>query len=68
MGSQPVNYNFDEEIDRRAVPALKTHPLVLSANGENLFAAGVAGKFRKKAWSPYLTDTIPQYKFLDFPG
>jgi cystathionine beta-lyase len=33
---------FDEEIDRRAVPALKTHPMVVGPDGENLFAAGVA--------------------------
>ncbi len=33
---------FDEEIDRRSVPALKVHPKVLGADGENLFAAGVA--------------------------
>ncbi len=37
-----VNFNFDEVIDRRKVPALKTHPIVLGENGENLFAAGVA--------------------------
>jgi cystathionine beta-lyase len=33
---------FDEEIDRREVPALKTHPMVVGQDGENLFAAGVA--------------------------
>ncbi|MCP4285759.1 MAG: putative C-S lyase [Gammaproteobacteria bacterium] len=33
---------FDEEINRRDVPALKTHPMVVGLNGENLFAAGVA--------------------------
>lgn len=33
---------FDEEIDRREVPALKTHPMVVGPDGENLFAAGVA--------------------------
>ncbi len=33
---------FDEEIDRRQVPALKTHPMVLGQDGEHLFAAGVA--------------------------
>jgi len=33
---------FDLDIDRRAVPALKTHKMVLGADGENLFAAGVA--------------------------
>ncbi len=34
--------DFDEEIDRRAVPALKVHPMVLGEGGEGLFAAGVA--------------------------
>ena len=33
---------FDEAIDRREVPALKTHKMVLGENGEKLFAAGVA--------------------------
>lgn len=33
---------FDEEIDRREVPALKVHKLVLGADGMDLFAAGVA--------------------------
>ena len=35
-------FDFDEEIDRRAVPALKTHPIVLGADGGHLFPAGVA--------------------------
>ncbi len=35
-------YLFDEEINRRDVPALKTHPMVVGVDGENLFAAGVA--------------------------
>ncbi len=34
--------NLDKEIDRRAVPALKTHPMVLGRDGQDLFAAGVA--------------------------
>ncbi len=38
MTSSPL----DEEIDRRVVPALKTHRMVLGEDGENLFAAGVA--------------------------
>ncbi|HHS82338.1 MAG TPA: putative C-S lyase, partial [Devosia sp.] len=38
MTSSPL----DEEIDRRVVPALKTHSMVLGQDGENLFAAGVA--------------------------
>ena len=33
---------FDEEINRRDVPALKTHPMVVGLHGEDLFAAGVA--------------------------
>ncbi len=35
-------FDFDEEVNRRAVPALKTHPMVLGQGGEHLFAAGVA--------------------------
>jgi len=33
---------FDEEIDRRLVPALKVHPMVVGEDGADLFAAGVA--------------------------
>jgi cystathionine beta-lyase len=33
---------FDEAINRREVPALKTHPIVVGEDGEDLFAAGVA--------------------------
>ena len=33
---------FDEKINRRDVPALKTHPMVVGQDGEHLFAAGVA--------------------------
>ncbi|MEM7226752.1 MAG: MalY/PatB family protein [Pseudomonadota bacterium] len=36
------SFSFDEEIDRREVPALKVHPRVLGRGGEELFAAGVA--------------------------
>ncbi|MGV6849093.1 MAG: MalY/PatB family protein [Marinibacterium sp.] len=35
-------FNFDEEIDRREVPALKPHRIVLGAEGMDLFPAGVA--------------------------
>ena len=35
-------FDFDTEIDRRQGPALKTHPMVLGADGAGLFAAGVA--------------------------
>ena len=37
-----LRFDFDEIIDRREVPALKTHPMVLGKKGNNLFAAGVA--------------------------
>ena len=37
-----MEFDFDEVIDRRAVPALKTHKIVLGEGGSNLFAAGVA--------------------------
>ena len=40
--STPESFSFDAEIDRRAVPALKVHPMVLGDDGEELFAAGVA--------------------------
>lgn len=35
-------FDFDTEIDRREVPALKVHKAVLGADGMDLFAAGVA--------------------------
>ena len=38
----PAAFNFDEDIDRRVVPALKWHPMVLGADGADLFPAGVA--------------------------
>jgi cystathionine beta-lyase len=34
--------NFDEQIDRCLVPALKVHPIVVGDNSDDLFAAGVA--------------------------
>ncbi len=37
-----AEFDFDEVIDRRVVPALKHHPLVLGADGMDLFPAGVA--------------------------
>ena len=37
-----LKFSFDQEIDRRAVPALKWHPMVLGPDGEGLFPAGVA--------------------------
>jgi len=42
MTDHSVRTDFDEEIDRREVPALKVHPMVLGEGGEGLFAAGVA--------------------------
>lgn len=35
-------FDFDTEIDRREVPALKVHKAVLGTDGMDLFAAGVA--------------------------
>ncbi len=35
-------YPFDEDINRRDVPALKYHPTLLGHGGADLFAAGVA--------------------------
>ena len=37
-----AKFDFDEVIDRRAVPALKHHRMVLGDDGMELFAAGVA--------------------------
>ena len=36
------SFDFDEVINRREVPALKVHRMVLGADGMDLFAAGVA--------------------------
>ncbi len=36
------HFDFDEVIDRREVPALKVHSMVLGADGMDLFPAGVA--------------------------
>ncbi|MGB5705965.1 MAG: PatB family C-S lyase [Arenicellales bacterium] len=54
MNTNELKHCFDEEIDRRLVPALKTHPIVLGKNGEDLFAAGVAD-MDFKAPAPVLT-------------
>lgn len=35
-------FDFDEEIDRRVIPALKVHPMMLGTGGEKLFPGGVA--------------------------
>jgi len=37
-----AEFDFDEEIDRSAVPALKVHRMVLGEDGMGLFPAGVA--------------------------
>lgn len=37
-----TQFDFDEEIDRRVVPALKTHQIVLGDDGVDLFPGGVA--------------------------
>lgn len=37
-----TEFDFDSKIDRRQVPALKVHKMVLGADGMDLFAAGVA--------------------------
>lgn len=37
-----TRFNFDKVIDRRVVPALKHHRIVLGNDGMDLFAAGVA--------------------------
>lgn len=42
MTNSGLEFVFDEDIDRRSVPALKVHPMVLGADGMSLFAAGVA--------------------------
>ncbi len=42
MEDQREQVIFDEEINRREVPALKMHKMVLGEGGEGLFAAGVA--------------------------
>jgi cystathionine beta-lyase len=36
------SFSFDEDINRREVPALKVHPIVLGRGMDDLFAAGVA--------------------------
>jgi cystathionine beta-lyase len=49
-------FDFDEEIDRRAVPALKHHRIVLGDDGLDLFPAGVADMDFRVA--PCITDAI----------
>ncbi len=50
------DFDFDEDIDRRAVPALKAHQLVLGADGMDLFPAGVADMDFRVA--PVVSDAI----------
>jgi len=42
MSNAGKPFLFDENVNRRVVPALKFHPMVLGSSGEDLFAAGVA--------------------------
>ena len=42
MRARGKRFSFDEDIDRRNVPSLKFHPMVLGHGGDDLFAAGVA--------------------------
>jgi len=42
MTDKSMRIDFDEEINRREVPALKVHQMVLGQDGMDLFAAGVA--------------------------
>ncbi len=42
MSNDSKPFLFDENVNRRVVPALKFHPMVLGSSGEDLFAAGVA--------------------------
>jgi len=42
MTDKRTEVDFDEEINRREVPALKVHKMVLGQDGIDLFAAGVA--------------------------
>ncbi|WP_377504941.1 MalY/PatB family protein [Octadecabacter sp. R77987] len=53
-----ADFDFDAVIDRRAVPALKTHPMVVGADGADLFAAGVADMDFRVA--PAITNAMTQ--------
>jgi len=53
-----VEFSFDEEIGRRAVPALKHHRIVLGADGMDLFPAGVADMDFRVA--PCITEAISE--------
>ena len=51
-----ATFDFNEEINRREVPALKPHPIVLGADGMDLFPAGVADMDFRVA--PVILDAI----------
>ncbi len=51
-----TEFDFDQIIDRREVPALKHHKMVLGQDGMDLFAAGVADMDFRVA--PCITDAI----------
>lgn len=53
---QLSEFNFDEIIDRREVPALKWHQNVLGADGSELFPGGVADMDFRVA--PCITDAL----------
>ena len=53
-----AEFDFDETTDRRAVPALKHHRLVLGADGMDLFPAGVADMDFRVA--PCIADAIAE--------
>lgn len=53
-----AEFGFDQEIDRRVVPALKHHRVVLGSDGLNLFPAGVADMDFRVA--PCITDAITE--------
>lgn len=42
MSNHSKSFPFEQDVNRRDVPALKYHPRVLGNDGEQLFAAGVA--------------------------
>lgn len=52
------DYDFDALIDRRAVPALKHHQIVLGKDGMDLFPAGVADMDFRVA--PCITEAMSQ--------
>ena len=51
-----VDFDFDEVIDRREVPALKHHKIVLGEDGMDLFPSGVADMDFRVA--PCITEAI----------